>query len=54
MASRVTKEDVKRIALLCRLKVTEEEISLFSKLFTETLKYMDMLNELDTTGVAET
>ena len=54
MASKVTKEDVKRIALLCRLEVTEEEISLFSKLFTETLKYMDMLNELDTTGVAET
>ena len=54
MSSKITKDDVKRIADLCRLELTAEEVGRFAELFTETLKYMDMLNELDTTGVKET
>lgn len=54
MPAEITKEDVKRIAKISNLSLTEDEVTTFSKLFTETLKYMDMLNELDTSGVDET
>lgn len=51
---KITKEDVKKIAELSALELTDEEISDFSKLFTDTLKYMDVIEKLDTSNVSET
>jgi aspartyl-tRNA(Asn)/glutamyl-tRNA(Gln) amidotransferase subunit C len=50
----ITPEQVKKIAELSGLVLSEEEVYEFSDIFTDTLEYMDMLNELDTKGVKET
>ncbi len=50
----VSKEEVEKLAKLSNLTLTPEEVEKFSKLFTETLKYMDILNELDTSKTRET
>lgn len=50
----ITKEQVVKIAELCKLQLSEEEVEKFSKLFSETLQVIDVLNELDTTKVPET
>lgn len=52
--NKITTEDVKKIAELSRLKLTEKELEEFAEKFTDTLEYMDMLDELDTDGVDET
>lgn len=54
MAEVISKDDVRKIAELSNLNLTEEEVDKFSRLFTDTLKYMDKLNELDTSEVKET
>ena len=47
----VTREEVKRIAKLAKLSLTEvEEINLQKEL-SSILDYMDKLNEIDTSGV---
>ena len=50
----ITKEQVKRIAHLCKLQLTEAELEKFSQTFTQTLAVIDVLNELDTSDVPET
>lgn len=50
----ITKEQVVKIAELCKLQLTEAEVEKFSKLFSDTLKVIDVLNELDTSKVPET
>ena len=50
----VSKQEVEKLAKLSNLTLTAEEVDKFSKLFTETLKYMDILNELDTSKTRET
>ncbi len=50
----VSQETVRKVAKLTNLTLTEEEVSKFAEMFTDTLKYMDMLNELDTNDVPET
>lgn len=47
----ITKEDVKHVAKLARLELTEEEIEKYSKQLGDILKYVDQMNEIDTTGV---
>ncbi|MBI2414666.1 Asp-tRNA(Asn)/Glu-tRNA(Gln) amidotransferase GatCAB subunit C [candidate division WWE3 bacterium] len=54
MQAAVTHETVQKVAKLCNLTLTQEEISKFSIFFTDTLKYMDMLGELDTSKIKET
>lgn len=44
-------EDVVHVAKLARLELTEEEKVKFSKQLGDILKYMEQLNEVDTTGV---
>lgn len=43
----ISREEVKHIAHLARLTLTEEEITLYSKQLNNILKYIDKLNELD-------
>jgi len=47
----VTKEDVAYMANLARLKVTEGEIEQFQTDMNKILGYMELLNQVDTTGV---
>ena len=54
MTDVITKDDVRKIAELSNLNLTEDEVNKFARLFTDTLEYMDKLNELDTSEVKET
>ncbi|MDR3362144.1 MAG: Asp-tRNA(Asn)/Glu-tRNA(Gln) amidotransferase subunit GatC [Desulfovibrio sp.] len=47
----ITKDDVARMAALSRLTVNNEEGLLFTRQFQDILGYMDVLAEVDTTGV---
>lgn len=49
--SKITKEEVKHIAYLSRLALTEQEIELYSKQLKVILEYMDKLNLVDTSNV---
>lgn len=44
-------EDVKHVAKLARLELTETEIEKFSKQLGDILKYVEQMNEVDTQGV---
>jgi aspartyl-tRNA(Asn)/glutamyl-tRNA(Gln) amidotransferase subunit C len=52
-AKKITIEDVKKIAELAKLDVSGSE-EVFSERFTDTLKKMEILNELNTSNVEET
>jgi len=47
----VTKDDVKHIAALARLKFSDEELDKFTSQFNDILSYMDTLNEVDTENI---
>lgn len=51
---KLTKDDVKKIANLARLGLTEEEVERFAGQLTDILSYVTLLSEVDTTGVPET
>jgi len=51
---KLTKDDVKKIAHLARLGLTDEEIEKFAPQLTDILNYVEMLSEVDTTGVEPT
>ena len=44
-------QDVEHVAKLARLDVTEEEKVKFSKQLGDVLKYVEQMNEVDTTNV---
>lgn len=48
---RLTREEVQRVALLARLRLTAEEEERLTEQLDEILRYMDKLNQLDTTHV---
>ena len=52
--STISKEQVLHIAKLCNLTLSEEEITRLSALLTETLDYINVLDELDTSDIPET
>ncbi len=47
----ISTDDVKHVAKLARLELTEEEIDKYSKQLGDILKYVEQMNEVDTTGV---
>ena len=51
---KVSKVEVEKLAKLSNLTLTPAEVGKFAELFTDTLKYMDVLNELDTSNTPET
>jgi len=51
---KLTKDDVKKIAHLARLGLSDAEIEKFAPQLTDILSYVEMLKEVDTTGVPET
>lgn len=51
---KVTQADVKHVARLARLGLSEAEIETFQKQLSDILSYFDKLQELDTEGVPPT
>ena len=49
---RLTTEEVQRVAVLARLRLTDEEQSQLTEQLEHILSYMDKLGELDTSQVA--
>jgi len=50
----LTKEDILHIAQLANLTLTDEEVEKYMNQLTETIKYVENLDELDTTNVEPT
>lgn len=50
----LTLQDVKRIADLARLELTNEELDLFTRQLGDILTYVEQIRALDTTGVTPT
>ena len=54
MSAKIDSEQVRHIAHLARLKLSEEEIARFGVQLAGILEYVDKLNEADVTGVEPT
>ncbi|GAE29522.1 Asp-tRNA(Asn)/Glu-tRNA(Gln) amidotransferase subunit GatC [Alkalihalobacillus hemicellulosilyticus] len=52
--SRISEEQVKHVANLARLAITEEEAKMFTEQLDAIITFAEQLNELDTTGVEPT
>jgi len=52
--SRISEDQVKHVAHLARLAITEEEAQKFTKQLDEMITYAEQLNELDTENVEPT
>ena len=52
--SRITLDQVKHVANLARLAVTEEEAEIFTKQLDNIITFAELLNELDTENVEPT
>lgn len=50
----LTREEVRNIAELARLDLTEDEVTLFASQLSQTLSYFQRLQELDTSHVEPT
>jgi aspartyl-tRNA(Asn)/glutamyl-tRNA(Gln) amidotransferase subunit C len=48
---KITESEVRYVAELAHLQLSEEEVRRFTEELSEVLAYMDKLNELDTEGV---
>ncbi len=48
---KLSREEVKHIALLSRLELKEEEVEKFRTQLSEILDFVEKLNELDTEGI---
>jgi aspartyl-tRNA(Asn)/glutamyl-tRNA(Gln) amidotransferase subunit C len=48
---KISPEEVKKIARLASLTLSEEEIRKYSRQLGQILEYMELLNELDTSNV---
>jgi aspartyl-tRNA(Asn)/glutamyl-tRNA(Gln) amidotransferase subunit C len=49
-----TEKDIEKISELVKLPVSEAEKKKLAGMLSQTTEYMDMLNELDTSGVVPT
>lgn len=49
----LTEDEVKKISLLCRIDLSDDEIKKFQKELSLVLDYVSELNKVDTSGVEE-
>ena len=49
--AKISREDVLHMAGLCRLTIDEADVDRFAEQLSNIVAYMDVLNEVDTTGV---
>ncbi len=54
MTQAITEEQVRHVAKLSRLKLTDEQVHQFTRQMGDILEYVKKLNELDTTNVEPT
>jgi aspartyl-tRNA(Asn)/glutamyl-tRNA(Gln) amidotransferase subunit C len=54
MASKLTRDDVLRVAELARLELSEAEIARFTKQLADILSYADAVQQADTSGIPPT
>jgi len=54
MAKKIDETQVRHIALLSRLKPSDDEVHLFSEHLSAIVEYVEKLNEVDTTDVEPT
>lgn len=54
MAQRISEQEVRHIAMLGRLKPSDEEVKLFSEQLSSIIGYVEQLNEVNTTDVEPT
>ncbi|OIJ14149.1 asparaginyl/glutamyl-tRNA amidotransferase subunit C [Anaerobacillus arseniciselenatis] len=52
--ARITKDQVKHVAHLARLSVSEEEVEQFTEQLDAIIGFAEQLNELDTEGIEPT
>ena len=50
----ITKGDVEKVALLARLRVTEDEKAVFARQLSQILTHVEQLNRYETAGVEPT
>ena len=48
---KISAEEIKKIALLSRLEVKEDQMETVGKQLNDILSYMDLLSHVDVTGV---
>ena len=51
MSNKIDRKQVREVAMLGRLELSDEEVAMFSTQLSEILSYVDKLGELDTEGV---
>ena len=51
MAKKIDEAQVRRVALLSRLELSDEEVAQFSGQLSDIVEYIEKLNELDTDNV---
>lgn len=51
MSEKLTREDVAKVAHLARLKLTDQELDVFTSQLGQVLEYVDVLNEVDTENI---
>lgn len=51
---KLTKKDIKHIANLARLELTEKELKLYGSQLSDILSYINQLQEVDTTDIEPT
>ena len=51
MARKIDESQVRRVALLSRLELSDEEVAQFSGQLSDIVEYIEKLNELDTDNV---
>ena len=51
MATKIDEAQVRRVALLSRLELSDEEVAQFSGQLSDIVEYIEKLNELDTDNV---
>jgi aspartyl-tRNA(Asn)/glutamyl-tRNA(Gln) amidotransferase subunit C len=52
--AKISEEQVRHVASLARLDISEKEVSKFSGQLSAVFEYMEVLEEVDTDGVEET
>ncbi len=52
--SKLTRDDVLKLASLSRLKLSDDEVSKFQGELSEILNYVEMLDNVDTSGLEPT
>ncbi|KGA96246.1 glutamyl-tRNA amidotransferase subunit C [Alkalihalobacillus alcalophilus ATCC 27647 = CGMCC 1.3604] len=52
--SQISKDQVKHVAHLARLAITEEEAEMFTEQLDKIISFAEQLNELDTDGIEPT